>query len=109
MSNRCLYSSTFAEFLSRESLAVLGELHDNYHGETMTTTDEAWKNEIILMLQVLKPWEDEAGQIVFEYEIPRLGKRVVSECRMVTVSRELMVFQKTPRACRNSAIEHTII
>ena len=28
------------------------------------------------MQQVLEPWKDEAGQIVFEYDIPRLGKRI---------------------------------
>ena len=32
--------------------------------------------EIALMQQVLEPWKDEAGQIVFEYDIPRLGKRI---------------------------------
>ena len=42
----------------------------------MTTTDEAWMGEITLMQQVLEPWKDEAGQIVFEYDIPRLGKRI---------------------------------
>lgn len=33
-------------------------------------------SEITLMQQVLEPWKDEAGQIVFEYDIPRLGKRI---------------------------------
>ena len=32
--------------------------------------------EITLMQQVLEPWKNEAGQIVFEYDIPRLGKRI---------------------------------
>ena len=76
MSNRCLYTATFAEFLNQEPLAVLGALHNNYHGDSLTTTDEAWMGEIMLMQQVLEPWEDEAGQIVFEYDIPRLGKRI---------------------------------
>ena len=76
MSNRCLYTATFAEFLSRDPLAVLGALHNNYHGDSLTTTDEAWMGEIALMQQVLDPWKDETGQIVFEYDIPRLGKRI---------------------------------
>lgn len=76
MSNRCLYTATFAEFLDQEPLAVLGALHNNYHGDSLTTTDEAWMGEISLMQQVLEPWKDEAGQIVFEYDIPRLGKRI---------------------------------
>ena len=76
MSNRCLYTSTFAEFLNQEPLAVLGALHNNYHGDSLTTTDEAWMGEITLMQHVLEPWKDETGQIVFEYDIPRLGKRI---------------------------------
>lgn len=58
MPNRCLYAATFAEFLSQEPLAVLGALHNNYHGDTLTTTDEAWMGEIMLMQQVVEPWKD---------------------------------------------------
>ncbi len=76
MANRCLYSATFNEFLKRNPLEVLGALHDNYHGDTLTTTDEAWKGEIIIMQQVLQPWKEENAQIIFEYDIPRLGKRI---------------------------------
>lgn len=76
MPNRCLYVSTFADFLSQEPLAVLGALHNNYHGDALTTTDEAWMGEITLMQHVVEPWKGEAGQIVFEYDIPRLGKRI---------------------------------
>ena len=76
MSNRCLYTATFSEFLSKEPLAVLGALHNNFHGDALTTTDEAWMGEIEVMQQVLEPWKEEKGQIVFEYDIPRLGKRI---------------------------------
>ncbi len=41
MPNRCLYIATVKEFLEQERLAVLGTLHNNYHGEALTTTDEA--------------------------------------------------------------------
>ena len=57
-------------------MEVLGILHDNFHGEALTTTNEAWKGEIELLQDVLRPWADEAGEIVFEYDIPRLGKRI---------------------------------
>lgn len=76
MNNRCLYNASFCEFLQQDPLTVLGTLHNNYHGDALTTTDEAWMGEIMLMQKVLKPWEDENGQIVFEYDIPRLGKRI---------------------------------
>lgn len=76
MGNRCLYAATFNEFLNKEPLAVLGTLHNNYHGDALTTTDEAWMGEIEVMQQVLMPWQQEHGLIIFEYDIPRLGKRI---------------------------------
>lgn len=42
----------------------------------MTTTNEAWADEIRIMQEVLQPWKDEDGQVIFEYDIPRLGKRI---------------------------------
>ena len=48
MANRCLYSATFKEFLKRNPLEVLGALHNNYHSDTLTTTDEAWKGETMM-------------------------------------------------------------
>jgi len=76
MANRCLYIATLKEFLTQERLAILGALHSNYHGDALTTTDEAWLGEIDVMQLVLKPWQYENAQIIFEYEIPRLGKRI---------------------------------
>lgn len=76
MSNRCLYIATIKEFLEQERLAVLGSLHNNYHGEALTTTDEAWMGEIDILQRVLRPWKEENAQIIFEYDIPRLGKRI---------------------------------
>lgn len=76
MPNRCLYEASFREFLRQEPLAVLGVLHNNYHGDALTTTDEAWMGEIMLMRQVVEPWSTESARIIFEYDIPRLGKRI---------------------------------
>ena len=76
MANRCLYSASFGEFMNSKPLTILGALHNNYYGDTPTTTDEAWMGEITIMQQVLIPWEEEHGQIIFEYDIPRLGKRI---------------------------------
>lgn len=72
---RCLYNSNFKEFLSFDENLVLGMLCDTYHGEALTTTREAWKNEIIILKNVLSNLNDE-GKIIFEYDIPRLGKRI---------------------------------
>ena len=76
MPNRCLYIATIKEFLEEKPLAVLGALHNNYHGDALTTTDEAWKGEIDILQQVLAPWNEEDAQVIFEYEIPRMGKRI---------------------------------
>lgn len=54
----------------------MGTFVNNYHGVAMTTTNEAWADEIRIMQEVLQPWKDEDGQVIFEYDIPRLGKRI---------------------------------
>lgn len=74
--NRCLYINSFQNFIEEERMSILGALHDNYHGEALTTTNEAWTEEIDLLQKVLLPWKHEETQIIFEYDIPRLGKRI---------------------------------
>ena len=78
MSNnpRCLYDNSFMGFLCDSERAVFGTLCDHYHGDAPTTTREAWKNEISIMQSVVYRLEEKEGHIVFEYDIPRLGKRV---------------------------------
>lgn len=76
MPNRCLYDASIKAFLETDRLAVLGALHNNYHGDALTSTDEAWIGEIDVLKKVLTPWKEDNAQIIFEYEIPRLGKRV---------------------------------
>ncbi len=75
-SPRCLYYSDIGSFLNRETESVFGALCDKYHGDALTTTREAWKKEIEILRRELTPWEDTDGRIVFEYDIPRLGKRI---------------------------------
>lgn len=76
MGNRCLYRASLRDFVSAKPLEVLGTIHDCFHGDALTTTNDAWREEIVLMQQVLTPWADELGEIIFEYDIPRLGKRI---------------------------------
>ena len=75
MSPRCLFISEFDEFRSLESSFILGKLVSSYHGSALTTTLEAWENEINILKNVLVKLEGN-GQIIFEYDIPRLGKRI---------------------------------
>ena len=74
--SRCLYSSSFEKFNNTDKDSVLGVLCDNYHGAALTTTIEAWKGEIAIMKDLLFAYSNTDGTVVFEYDIPRLGKRI---------------------------------
>lgn len=76
VSPRCLFNSDFSSFLYKDIDSVFGALCDNYHGDALTTTREAWKSEIEIMRDVIYKLNDQDGQIIFEYDIPRLGKRI---------------------------------
>lgn len=67
---RCLFFSDFSQFINSDINSIFGSLCDNYHGEALTTTREAWKSEIIIMRDVLSKLTDKNGQIIFEYDIP---------------------------------------
>ena len=73
---RCLYHSSINEFLKASPNSLLGTFAVNYHGNILTTTNEAWAGEIETMQSCLQPWMEEYGHIIFEYDIPRLGKRI---------------------------------
>ena len=73
---RCLYNNSFISFLEENETFILGILNDNYHGDVLTTARDAWKGEIQIMKKTLSFFPDNNGQIVFEYDIPRLGKRI---------------------------------
>ena len=75
-SARCLYDDSVHGFLNTEKEKIFGILCDKYHGDALTTTREAWNGEITILQNALKPWEYSDGRIIFEYDIPRLGKRV---------------------------------
>ena len=64
-SSRCLYNSSFRTFLDTDPRSILGGLGINYHGDILTTTNEAWAGEITVMQEVLQPWKNEPGQIIF--------------------------------------------
>lgn len=74
--SRCLYNSDLATFLYTDSASIYRILDDNYHGEALTTTRDAWKAEIDIMKNVVSSLNTVDGQIIFEYDIPRLGKRI---------------------------------
>lgn len=73
---RCLYDSSIKSFIQKENESIFGTLCERYHGETLTTSREAWAGEIEILKTSLLPWKDSEGRIIFEYDIPRLSKRI---------------------------------
>ncbi len=74
--SRCLYNTSFDEFIKTNDNSIFGELCNKYHGEALTTTREAWKEEIAIIKGVLSNLTVNDGEVIFEYDIPRLGKRI---------------------------------
>lgn len=75
-SNRCLYVNSFFDFCSEDNNSILGTIVDSYHGDLLTSAREAWAEEIKILKSLLEPYKVEEGKIIFEYDIPRLGKRI---------------------------------
>lgn len=98
--NRCLYNSSFSSFINANPHFILGHIHEAFHGQSLTTTDEAWLGEILILQKVLLPWKNEEADIIFEYNIPRLGKRI----DVVLLLRE-MVFCLEFKVGQDSALQ----
>ena len=75
-SSRCFYDNSISSFIMESDDVVYSKLDQKYHGLALTTTRDAWRYEISFMHKALLPWKDDKGNIIFEYDIPRLGKRI---------------------------------
>ena len=75
-STRCLFDSDLDSFLNRDKESIFGVLCDRYHGDALTTSREAWMGEIEILQRELITWRGYDAHIIFEYDIPRLGKRI---------------------------------
>ena len=73
--NRCLYNNDIINFLNESDDSILGIISKNYHGSVQTTQIDAWVEEIKIIKNILQSLNVK-GQIIFEYDIPRLGKRI---------------------------------
>ena len=69
---RCYYSSSISEF--KKSDNVLQELTKQSEFDINLTQRNAWEEEISILKDLLQSYTN--GQIIFEYDIPRLGRRV---------------------------------
>ncbi len=75
-SERSLYVNDLDAFLEEDKDAIFGKICDRYHGDALTTTRNAWMGEIEILQRALINWRYAGARIVFEYDIPRLGKRI---------------------------------
>lgn len=72
---RAYYSATISDFLRQSDREILGIIHANdISAETTIQQSNTWESEITILKDQLRTFSD--GRIVFEYTIPRMGKRV---------------------------------
>ncbi len=72
---RDYYSASIKEFLSQSKEEILGIIHsNNISVETTIQQSNTWDEQIDILKQQLADFDD--GRIIFEYTIPRMGKRV---------------------------------
>ena len=74
--NRYFYKATINDFLASSKDSIFGQIASMDEGDSVSEQKFAWAEEIDLLKQVLQPWKNEYAEIIFEYSIPRLGKRI---------------------------------
>lgn len=76
MINRYFYKASVSDFISASIDNIFGQMSRADEMDTAATQKFAWEQEINIMKEVLLPFKDEKAWILFEYTIPRLGKRI---------------------------------
>ena len=71
---RSYYSKKLQDFLNDESNRILGELTSNHQFSLEEQQRNAWLVQIDILKNQLHSFD--SGHILFEYSIPRMGKRV---------------------------------
>lgn len=76
MINRYFYKSSLSDFVKNTPDDIFGKIARNDEGDSVSEQKYAWSEEIETMQNVLHEWKDDNGEIIFEFSIPRLGKRI---------------------------------
>lgn len=76
MINRYFYKSSLQHFITSSADEVFGVISKNDDGDSVSEQKYAWNEEINILKDSLKTWAKEDAEIIFEYSIPRLGKRI---------------------------------
>ena len=74
--NRYFYKSTISDFVNASEESIFGQIAMQDEGDSGSEQKFAWSEEIDTLKEALQPWKDEYAEIIFEYSIPRLGKRI---------------------------------
>lgn len=71
---RSYYSSTITGFLRQPTVEILGVIHSNdISAKTTIQQSNTWEIEVEILKDQLRGLD---GRVIFEYTIPRMGKRV---------------------------------
>lgn len=72
---RAYYSASIKDFLVQSTSEILGVIHQNcISAETTIQQNNTWEQEVNILKNHLAGMEE--GRIIFEYTIPRMGRRV---------------------------------
>ena len=72
---RSYYSASISDFLRQSVHEIVGTIHSNdVSAETTIQQSNTWEEEIRTLKDQLRTFSE--GRIIFEYTIPRMGKRV---------------------------------
>ncbi|MAK90849.1 MAG: hypothetical protein CMI13_06390 [Oleibacter sp.] len=74
MTNRTLYQADVKTFLNTKPNEVIGSLARGHRQELVHEQTNAWISQIELLQQELRIFPD--AYVLFEYSIPRMGKRI---------------------------------
>lgn len=76
---RSYYSAPLIQFLQQPTEEILGVIHsNNATADTTIEQSNTWGQEISILKEQLAKFNE--GQVIFEYTIPRMGKRVGVVC-----------------------------
>ena len=72
---RAYYSASISQFSQQSKSEILGVIHSNdISAETTIQQSNTWEQEVSILKEQLQCLCD--GRVIFEYTIPRMGKRV---------------------------------